>query len=452
MTFQEYLSTIDFLSLYNQKILPKKGGGRDNVTPDSYKKTFEKNLDWLRSKISDGSYKFSPYNEKLILKGRNKFPRVLSLPSVRDRFVLSVLHGYLAEQIEMTHMIPNIYIKKILEFIEVARRDGNEVYFFKTDIASFYDNINHSVLISTLADKIDGTAMKLVVKAITTATISGKADGTEINCKGVPQGLAISNILSDIYVEGFHNEMCSKFGDDLFLRYVDDIIVLSTKQYDFKKIITLGIAKFNLGLELTESKTVEGNIREGFDYIGYHVGENVITVKKKNRTNFTNRLVKKCSLLKKQFEDPSLRPRFVANEEEFLDYAEAEINLTISGFKINYHNYGWISYFQRVTDMTLLYQIDRVVKKCLGKDFSKLVSVNSIVDTYYSIIRRNGDGLLIDFDQVKDRGARIAYLKKFGYIKDANSEDISDTEIENLFWRMIVNFQKDSERDVAEVS
>ncbi len=97
---------------------------------------------------------------------------MLSLPSVRDRFVLSVLQGYLAEKIDMTHMIPNIYIKKILEFIEVARREGREVYFFKTDIASFYDNVNHSVLIKTLADRIDGTAMKLVVKAITTATIS----------------------------------------------------------------------------------------------------------------------------------------------------------------------------------------------------------------------------------------------------------------------------------------
>lgn len=50
MTFPEFLSDIDFISVYTKKILPKKGGGRDNVSPETYKKTFEKELDWLKEK------------------------------------------------------------------------------------------------------------------------------------------------------------------------------------------------------------------------------------------------------------------------------------------------------------------------------------------------------------------------------------------------------------------
>lgn len=452
MTFPEFLSSIDFLSVYTQKILPKRGGGRDNLSPETYRKTFEKELDWLKEKLADGSYRFSPYKEKLVLKGKGKNPRVLSVPSVRDRFVLSVLNGYISSEIGFSYMIPNLYIKKIQEFTTKARESVDNIYFFKTDISSFYDNINHSVLISSLADKIDGIALKLVIRAITTPTISDSMESFMVNKVGVPQGLSISNILSAVYVDKFHKDMERRFVDCLFLRYVDDIIVLSTKPVDAERIISDGIRTHNLNLQLTASKTISGKIEDGFEYIGYYIKGDTISVKKKNKDKFSNRLVKRCTLLRKQFEDPSLRPRFATDDKEFLDYAETDLNLMISGFRVGNHNYGWISYFQRINDLPLLYQFDRLIKKKLGKDMLSSISPNPLVNTYFNLKDNSSESLLIDFDAVTDRGSKIAYLLKFGYLRNPVTTDIGNEEIDRLFRKMISNLQKYSERDVAEIS
>ena len=452
MTFSEYIASIDFLNLYKKKILPKKGGGRDNVSPETYLKSFKNEIDWLRDKLIDGSYRFSPYREKLLLKGKNMTPRVLSLPSVRDRFALSLLNEYLSSHLGITQMIPNLYITKITKFINTARAAKKDVFFFKTDISTFFDNINHSVLLNYLSNIIDGTAIRLVIRAITTPTISDSTEYTLINSKGLPQGLAISNTLANHYVSGFHKEMEKSLNNCLFLRYVDDMIVLSTRQHDFKRIIINSIDKHNLGLELTTSKTVEGKIEDGFDFLGYHIIGESISVKKKNKDYYSNRLVKRCSLLKKQFEDTLIRPRYASADEEFLNYAEAELNLMISGFKAGNHNYGWIAYFQRINDLSMLYQFDRLIRNHLGKKLCGQITINSIVDTYFALKKNGGKNYLIDFDQIHDRGKRIAYLRKFGYIKLNDPNDISNEEVDRLFNRMVANFQKQSERDVAEKS
>lgn len=452
MTFPEFLSGIDLLSVFNRKILPKKGGGRDNVSPEIYKKTFVKELEWLKGKLADGSYRFAPYKEKLIVKGKGKYPRVLSLPSVRDRLVLSILNSYITSEVGLTYMIPNLYIQKIQEFINTAHKDGKDIYFFKTDISSFYDNINHSILLNSLANKIDGIALKLVAKAITTPTVSSASQTYEVNTLGIPQGLAISNILSSIYIERFHKDMERRFADGLFLRYVDDILVLSATPLNAEKIITDGIARHNLNLSLTKSKTISGKIEDGFDYIGYYIKDAVISVRKKNRDKFSDRLVKRCTLLRKQKEDPSLRPRFASGDKEFLDYASTDLNLMISGFRTGNHNYGWISYYQRINDLTLLYQFDRLIRKTLGKDFTSAIELNSLVETYFNLKNHNSGSLLIDFDKITDRGSRIAYLLKFGYLKASETADVSDEEIDRIFRRMIFNLQKNSLQDIAETS
>ena len=452
MTFQQYLNSTDFLILFNRKILPKKGGGRDNVSPETYKKTFEKEIEWIKGKLSDGSYKFSPYQEKLILKGKGRLPRVISLPSVRDRFVLCLLNGYLTHKLGFSHMIPNLYITRIADFVNNAKVNKQDVYFFKTDISAFFDNIDHSVLFNSLADKIDGTAMKLVMKAITTPTISTPSDRHNINNKGVPQGLAISNILAAVYVARFHMDMKRSLADSLFLRYVDDIIILSTKKRDFKRLILECLENHNLRLQLTDSKTIEGNIEDGFDFLGYKIKGEHISVKKKNRDNFSNRLAKRCILLRRQFKDPLIRPRFTSDDKEFLDFAETDLNLMISGFKTGNHNYGWIAYFQRINDLTLLHQIDKLVKKCIQKELGEKITINSIVDTYFDLMENGGENLITDLDKIIDRGRRIAYLRTLGYIKKSDDKDISNEEVDRLFNRMISNLKKHSELDISVTS
>lgn len=233
-SFAEYIEDIDFIKFYDEKILPKKGGGRDHISPLKYRPIFEKEKNWIRELCLRGDYKFSPYAEKLVLKGRGKYPRVLSIPNVRDRFVLSLLNGYLNDVFGIVRETPNRYIFRLAQFIKETEATGQEVHFFKSDISAFYDNINHSILTRLLANKIDAVALKLVINAITTPTISlGAKPGIEVNVIGVPQGLSISNILAEIYFSDAHKLLKSLYKNGLFLRYVDDILIADTKKRGF---------------------------------------------------------------------------------------------------------------------------------------------------------------------------------------------------------------------------
>lgn len=454
LSFREFVSGMDFTEFYDRMILPKKGGGRDHMSPMAYRESFIKESEWIKNRCLTGDYCFSPYQEKLVLKGRGKYPRVLSIPIVRDRFVLSLLNCYLSYVVKIGHEAPNRYIYRLTKFVEAALPGGKPVYFFKTDISSFYASICHSVLIRKLATLIDGVALKLVVNAITTPTISSVGDIRSVNQTGVPQGLSISNILASVYMDGFHNEMSRLFSSSgLFLRYVDDILILTTEAQDCRQILNDAIDRHNLGLELTDAKTKSGVLnKDSFDYIGYLVCGDKISVKKANKDKFADRIVRRCIQIVRQYRNPQLRPRYVSYEDEYLAFAEADLNLMISGFRVCNHNYGWIAYFQQMNDLTILYQLDTVVRKKLGKELLGKININSMVRTYYDIKQNMGRSILINFDAITHRGDKIAYLIKFGYIRRNEAQDYSDEEIDRLFSVMVQNFVRRSEVDVRELS
>lgn len=453
-SFSEYIGTIDFIKFYDEKILPKKGGGRDHISPLKYRPTFEREKDWIHKMCITGNYRFSPYAEKLVLKGRGKYPRVLSIPNVRDRFVLSLLNGYLSNVFDVVRETPNRYIFRLSQYLEKEKLAGNRVHFFKADISAFYDNINHSILVSLLANKIDAVALKLVINAITTPTISiGKRRETETNILGVPQGLSISNILAEVYFEGTHKQLTNQLKNGLFLRYVDDILIADSEKKDFEMIVSSAINNHRLGLTLSPAKTQTGVVGEEiFEFIGYKIDGDILSIKETNRNRFSNRLVRRCHQVKSQYEDASIRPRYIKNDDEFLDYAKTDLNFLISGFKVNNHNYGWIAYFQQMNDLKILFQFDNIIKKSLGKELYLKLKPNSIVRTYHDLRENMGKSILINFDNVKDRGERLGFLKTFGYLRESEYRDISDEEVNRRFNTLILSFIRSSEIDVGEIS
>ncbi|MDE7436892.1 MAG: hypothetical protein K2M93_00255 [Muribaculaceae bacterium] len=442
------------MSFYDEKILPKKGGGRDHISPTKYRDTFEKEKDWIREKCISGEYKFSPYAEKLILKGRGKYPRVLSIPNVRDRFVLSLLNGYLSDTLGIVRETPNRYIFRLAKFLDEKAGERHKVYFYKADISAFYDNINHSVLTKYLAGRIDAVALKLVLNAITVPTLNcSEKPGNDINILGVPQGLSISNILAEIYFDGAHKQISNTFEKALFLRYVDDILIADTENRDFEGILISAITDHNLGLSLSPKKTKTGVIGgDEFEFIGYKIDGEIFSIKESNKNRFADRLVRRCYQIKSQYEDSVSRPRYIKNDEEFLDFAKTDLNFLISGFKVNNHNYGWIAYFQQMNDLKILYQLDRLIRKSLGKELYSILEVNSIVRTYYDLRENMGRSILIDFDKVTERGEKLGYLKKFGHLKGSEFTDLSDKEVDRRFKILIQSFIKSSVISVGEIS
>lgn len=179
----KFFNATHFLKYYHEKMETKKGGGRDGLTPEAFLKHYAKEFDIIARRCLEGTYNFSPYNEKLVLKGRAKNPRVLSIPSMRDRMVLGVLNQYLQKAFPkaVNHEVPNQYIEEVSDFL--ATHSSEKVFFLKTDIKSFYDFIDLNMLYEKLEKEIEPHILQLVMSAIDTTTISTDSASKSIRKK-----------------------------------------------------------------------------------------------------------------------------------------------------------------------------------------------------------------------------------------------------------------------------
>lgn len=451
-----YYFNVDYLTDYfDNHIRKKKGGGRDHLTPERFWSRYHTEINDIATKCKLGTYQFSFYNEKLMLKGRDKYPRVLSVPSIRDRLVLGVLNDYLSEIFAdcVNHEVPNASINRVKSFLE-SKRD--RVYFLRTDFQNFYGSINIKILMDILGTRIsDSQMLNLIYSAITKPTISNserKTNFTEEKKQGIPQGLAISNILAAIYMQSFDNE----FGEtvsDFYFRYVDDILFLNLDPLDhLLSTIENEIESRSLSLTLEPEKCKSGIVgTDSLDFLGYSIGEKVF-IQKKNVTNFLSRVASLATRCNDEYNHPYKRPRFISDDSDFITYYIEDFNILMSGFKCDRHLYGWLPYFQSLTDVASLYGMDRVIKYRILKDVPREIrdKVNSLVQTYYAIHRQSGGELVQDYDSLKTPIEKMHFLARRGRLD--KKESYSNEQIERLFDNYMDYIKKKSLQNIGEQS
>ena len=447
-TFPDFIENVDFLDFYRQNIRPRKGGGRDRISPKSYERQFEKENELIKERCISGEYVFSPYNEKLILKGRGKLPRVISVPTVRDRFVLSLLNRHLQKRLGIHRHTANSYIKEAKDFI----KSNAPLRFFKTDIKAFFDSILHDTLANKLKTDVDEVCLYLILKAIKTPTCEPGFRNVKENTIGIPQGISIASVLSEKYMETFDRRIKETViaHKGLYLRYVDDILILCPEDIDWESIIEGTIANENLGLKLTPEKTKSGILSVDYlDYVGYTFTAKGLGVKAVNQRLFSDRIASRCCKYIKQLKNKHLRPRFLADDNSFTDYSILDINLLISGFRVDAHNYGWLPYFQQITDLSLLYELDVMVKR-ICKDTPIVSQLNSFVKTYYALRHNSGLPFVSDFNAADTVAKKRTILIKMGRINQSDS--FSNEAIEYRFRELLDDLTRDSKKDMKELS
>lgn len=452
---KDYFNPVHFTEFYNEKMKTKKGGGFGGLTPTTFWSRYVKELDEIATRCLNGTYKFSFYKEKLILKGRNKFPRVLSVPSMRDRMVLGVLNQYLQDLFPnaVNHEVPNQYIKEVGDFL--AEHSSEKIYFLKSDIKSFYDSVYLNRLYDKLESCVDAKILQLIKAAIDTVTL---ADSHRTSIKeqprdtGVPQGLAISNILANISMQDFDvsiQKHCAS--DTLYKRYVDDILILSTSCIDTNYVneVKCELILKGVTLRLSADKTQYGLVgAESFDYIGYKVQTPLsISIRERNVQAFLNRISKIVTRYKSQKANAFLRPRFILEDKAFDEYYISLINQKLSGIKISSHLYGWLPYFQAMTDVRLLYGLDAVVHKKFLKGLSIESKIVHLHEVYWDIKKHAGKNKLMDFDALKEVGDMRTYLLKQGLIdKDVKYDE---EEIKTKYYVHLEHLKKDARMTVG---
>lgn len=100
--------------------------------------------------------------------------------------------------------------------------DGFPYHVVKLDVQEFYESVDHSVLLSKLRSDqlLSATTMRLIERLLWDyAAVAGTAG------RGLPRGVGLSAILSELYMRDFDDRISSLEDVAYFARYVDDIIV-----------------------------------------------------------------------------------------------------------------------------------------------------------------------------------------------------------------------------------
>ena len=169
--------------------------GEDGVTFEAIEaQGVDAFLGQIRNELIERSYVPLPARRQEIPKDGGKV-RILSIPTIRDRVVQGALKLILELIFEADFQSGSYGYRPKRTAHEAVNRVAQAIVEEKTriidiDLSSYFDNVQHSLLLEKVAQKIkDGEVMHLL-KMIVKAT--GK--------KGVPQGGVISLLLSNLYL------------------------------------------------------------------------------------------------------------------------------------------------------------------------------------------------------------------------------------------------------------
>lgn len=355
--FESHFSVDNLKKIFSERIVYSRATGIDNLDQYAFRPQLEKHAEILSRKALSGNYKFTKYKLKLVSKGRNKTPREISIPTVRDRIALRALCNFLTEiyQGVIEFELPQHVIKKIKSDLS----SGNYDACIKLDVANFYPSIKHKEMIARLGKKIRNPSIKdIILSAITTPTVSISKVADLPMDRGVPQGLSVSNILASIYLSNIDVYLKSTPNIKCY-RYVDDILIFC----DLAEAITVSslvVNKFKkIGLKVydplkTPEKSSIGPVSEGFDYLGYRFTSRNVTARIGSVERLKNSLVSIFTNYKYAKK----------KNEEFLLW---RLNLRITGCVYENKRKGWVVFFAEITDESLLHSLDHYVVKLIKR-------------------------------------------------------------------------------------
>lgn len=443
LMFDKYFSEESLEKVFVDKFARASSRGLDRLSGLKFKDNYKEILKIASSKCIDGTYRFSPYLEVLKMKKRDKFPRVISLPSIRDRVVLYQLNKYLVKECSGNDVIGGFARQHISKIVDDLEREDclDSIYIYRTDIKSFYDSVCWYELVKILPKYIScERAVRLVLHAIMTPTIPIGTRKSEYKNyrpkKGIPQGLSISNILASIYMKGVDSEM-----EDLgvkYYRYVDDVFCYGEKRdverarIKFKKMLS------GIGLSLHSDGSEKSSFQkavESFEYLGYKFSlPALVSVRESSKERFLRSVAAMFGDYARN-KERRLREYSYLNEERVRGIFLLELNDKITGAISDNRLYGWIPYYYKINDMKLLCDIDRVVERLFKRlpDFGGKPpkGLKKVRRAYFEVKYSAQRGYIRNYDKVDSREGKLKFLVERGLIGPL--EELTEEQIDSRF-------------------
>lgn len=433
-------------SLYFSFVRYRGTIGLDGIKAECFEKEIDSHIRTIQARAREGTYSFTPYRARLVSKGPRKAPRILSIPTVRDKLLLRALMTVLGLVFSAHVHRRSLHgvIAKLFHEIRAHTVAPRYDWFLRFDVINYYPSIKHELLYCELFRRIRKPEIRaLLRKAVANPT---KHDGDvvlpAIEDTGIPQGLSISNILADVYLDPLDREFGSR-KDISFLRYADDLLILCTSAAAESVVRDLRTALDRLSLRIPEfgdafGKSAQGSLAEGFEFLGYTFSPSSISVRAESRKPLRDSLV-------------AVLTSYKYSKKRRLQLVEWTVNLKITGCVFNHTRYGWIHYYSQMTDEGLLHSLDHFVQKQLrrfGIHRGK-IRVKSFVRAWHEInFNSRRTSYIPDFDSYGPDDKRTCVR----VVRDIDVSQFSDAEIDHEFRKIVYRSIQQLEKDLEQTS
>jgi RNA-directed DNA polymerase len=251
---------------------------------------------------------------------------------------------------------------------------------------------------------------------------------------GVPQGLSISNILAQVYLADF-DEILDK-RKYFYRRYVDDILIINIGKITKFRYENLNKELQLLKLEFNDEKREEGLVENGFTFLGYQISNSKVSIAEKNAERYIRRIAGKFTWYKNGLIRKNTRPTWLMNDDErFKEVFIEELNESITGIISMDRNYGWLFYFSEMTDISLLFKIDKIISGFFAPldtfDNNSPRNLKTLVRTFYFIKHRTKNNYIANYGLYDTIRKKRNFLEFRGFIDPEN--EYTDWQITNLF-------------------
>lgn len=278
-----------------RRVRANKGAhGLDRVTIRAFEQDAETHLRELQRKLMEDRYEPLPVRRVYIPKASNpKQMRPLGIPTVTDRVCQQAVYQVLRPIFDPHFSVRSFGFRPCRDAhraITFAITDAEEGFrcVVDADIASFFDRLDHEVVVSLVCTRVaDGRVIRLI-KAFLKAGVC--EDGIiSVPTEGSPQGGVISPLLANIVLDVFDKAIEAKGWRHV--RYADDFVILTRSPEEAAH--ALAYAKEVLGtlkLSLHETKTRLTNFREGFEFLGFRFRCFRLGIRAKSLERFKDRV------------------------------------------------------------------------------------------------------------------------------------------------------------------